>query len=344
MKIDKIDTIELRNIVLNYMLNGKFGFAKYADSLRFGAWTAIKKACLYKGINNLTEEDYYKCVDILKKFDCFEFDEDPLSSHLRIVKIPLDYMKIDKKMVKDAVLNYMEEKEISSMSVGSIQNAIEKELFVGTKYIGLSSFVLDECIEKLKEFDCFEFNDGKITYKETLKERLQNKFNIVIDTIKDNIGVIVVVASAVVFVGGYAGLIINGINLNEKYENSIVVDSDKEYSMKDIYVVYSVDEVHFCTRSIHKITEDDKIHGKFARGYGSIDEYYYRDEIYDYYDIKTGNKICEDHQDGFYIEGLMNFYGNFDMKDRGYKIGIDEITNDIDNDYLLSREPEMRRK
>lgn len=354
----EIDEIKLRNIVLDAILNSsreRFIYDRKITNKIMFPWFDISVKFRSEGVMLNGIEDKQKCISILKKFDCFEFINSDLGDvYIKLIKLPLDYIGINKEMVKDAVLNYMEEKKISSMSIKEISCAIEKEIrnSIGRKvrvssesfYSDFSSFVLEECIRVLKEFDCFEFDNDNIVHKQTLKERLQNKFNIAIDSIRDNIGEIAIAAASIVVVGGMIGLTINGINLNKKYENSILVDNDKEYSMKDIYVVYTKDEVHFCTRNLHKIHEEEKIHGEFRRGYGGVDEYYYRDEVYDYYDIKTGNKICEDHQDGFYIEKLMDFYGKLDMKGRNYKIGVDEITNDIDNDYLLSRDPGLRRK
>ena len=77
---------------------------------------------------------------------------------------------------------------------------------------------------------------------------------------------------------------------------------------------------------------------------GNVGEYYYRDDIYDYYDVQTGNRICQDHEDGFYVEKLTDFYTAYDMKKVGYSISISDVEDKINNDYLLSREPEIRRK
>ena len=263
----------------------------------------------------------------------------------------------DRKLVRDVILEYVENHVNSSnystynMSVEEYTLDIEqiKNIIIdnianddGSQITGDK---LQYFIQLLKENECFKFKEDKLKIaKIPLDYKLKHKYNIAIDTIKDNITEIVVTTAGIVVV---SSMIVGAIYLvnqageeYDRYENSILVDNEKNYHMKDIYVVYSVDNVSFCTRSIHKITEDDKVYGNYRH----IDEYYYRDEIYDYYDIKTGKKICSDHQDGFYIEGLSDFYDKYEMCKKNYKISLDEVERDIDNDYLLSRDPGLRRK
>ena len=268
----------------------------------------------------------------------------------------------DRKLVRDVILEYVEE-YVNSFNYGMLYKiSVEGRTLdiEEIKTIILDNIVNDDgsritgdelqhFIQLLKENECFEFKEDMLKIvKVPLDYKLKHKYNIAIDTIKDNISKIAVATGGIVVV---SSMIVGGIYFSnqrneqyDRYQNSILVDNEKNYHMKDIYVVYSSDNVYFCTRSMHKITEDDKVYGNFRFGGGNIDEYYYRDEIYDYYDIKTGKKICSDHQDGFYIEGLLDFYGMNKMSEKNYQISLEEITNDIDNDYLLSRDPGLRRK
>lgn len=134
--------------------------------------------------------------------------------------------------------------------------------------------------------------------------------------------------------GVMGGLALNSID--ENYYNSNVAYNDTEFPMRDIYIVYNMDSVYFCNRHIIKITE--------AKKEAITRDYYYRDEIYDYYDIRTGEKICQDHEDGFYIEELFGFYDRFYMKSKNFNIELDEVANDINLEFLLSREAKIKRK
>ena len=188
--------------------------------------------------------------------------------------------------------------------------------------------------------------------KEKLKEDLEKKYNIVINTIKDNISNIAIISTGVVICTAYlVGLfswsnwLINSTEEDFKnYQNSIVLFDDDEYKMSNIFVVYDANNVHFCTRKIHKITEEEKISGNFRYGSGHVDEYFYRDEIYEYFDVETKERICYDHQDGFYIENLLGFYSREDMRNQNFKLSSGEVKARLDNDYLLSRDPGLRRK
>ena len=234
---------------------------------------------------------------------------------------------------------------------------------------------MQKLFDLLKDINCFKIEDNVLKIvKMPLDYNLKRKFNITIDFVKDNIidnivdnilpisitagGVVLVTFIVVGFVNHQKNLDKYYENqakyrqMEQKYYNSILVDDDKTYYMGNIYVVYDVDNVYFCTKKIQKVTEKSKTKGKFnvdgsyidIHGEGEADEYYYRDEIYDYYDIKTGKKICSDHEDGFYIEKLLDFYTVDKMNVKNYKISLDEIENDIDNDYLLSRDPGLKRK
>lgn len=269
----------------------------------------------------------------------------------------------DKKLARNVVLEYIKnrvnayndddffEHEISmeDVSLNSFELADAMSNIVHDDGSELTVEEKQDYIELLKQDEHFDFEDGDLRVaKIPLDFILKQKYNIAIDTIKDNIAEIAMAAGAIVVV---SSVVIGGVYLGdsqlekrEKYQNSVLVSDERDYLMKDIYVVYDVDNTHFCTRKIQKITEDDKIYGSFRRGYGIVDEYYYRDEIYDYYDIKTDEKVCCDHEDGFYIEGLMDFYDMNKMSDKNYRISLDEVSNDIDNENLLSRDASLKRK
>ena len=187
-------------------------------------------------------------------------------------------------------------------------------------------------------------NNEKNEKTDSLRSKLQKKYNIVINAMKKNMDEIII--GATVFVCGI-GLVagISGINkmseISENCSNAQLITDDSEYNLEDVYVVYNNTDTHFCTRkNLQKITEDTKVKG----GLFETNEYYYRDEIYGYYDIKTGDKVCQDHEDGFYIENLKDFYSTGDLYVMDYKVNLNDVEKEINNDYLLSREPKLKRK
>ena len=279
-------------------------------------------------------------------------------------------LKCDKKVIRNAILDFVKngvDNPIKMKGYALDSAYLHPIIFnvVGTEILDENEYneMINEYIEIIKQDECFRFEDKiteegikikdgiirvvKVPLEYKLKE-IQSKYNIAVDSIKDNIDTIAYVAGGItVLTISIVGMIyfINSADQKfEKYEKSLIVNDDKEYQMKDIYVVYDAYNVYFCNKNINMVTEDDKISGTFIRGYGKVDEYYYRDEIYSYYDIKTGKEICHDHEEGFYIEKLMDFYNVDQMADKNYKINLSEISNDINNDYLLSRDPGLRRK
>lgn len=187
-------------------------------------------------------------------------------------------------------------------------------------------------------------NDEQNEKDDLLRSKLQKKYNIVINTMKKNIDKIII--GATVFVTGIG--VMAGVSLynkqseiNSNCSNAQLVTDDGEYKIGDVYVVYNATDTHFCIRkNLQKISENTKVKGGLLR----TNEYYYRDEIYGYYDIKTGDKICQDHEDGFYIENLKDFYTTDDLYMMNYKVSLDEVSKSINNDYLLSRTPNLKRK
>lgn len=208
---------------------------------------------------------------------------------------------------------------------------------------------VQDCIKVLRSNDSYEITEDGIKVKAPLwKAVVENKHSVVVQTIKNNaIEAIFISAISACTLGAVAAVgffIYDSHSETINYPNSKFVTDSGQYNLSDIYVVYNVDNTYFCTRDLVKVTEADSVNGNFSMGNGKVGEYYYRDDIYDYYDVKTGNKICQDHEDGFYIEKLTDFYNMHSMRDRKYSISISEVENEINNDYLLSRNPGIRRK
>ena len=108
----------------------------------------------------------------------------------------------------------------------------------------------------------------------------------------------------------------------EKYISTTIETKNGIHNIDDVYVVYNADKVWFCNRKIVAVNKDETIYGDFYRGYGDVSEYYYRDEIYEYYDLKYGEKICQTHEDGFYIESLMKLYSEEEVIKHNYQLSI----------------------
>ena len=187
---------------------------------------------------------------------------------------------------------------------------------------------------------------------EDLKKKIEEKFNVTINFIKtNNKGNI---QDAIVF-GGISSFVIGvtAVAIASGFEVRTTINNienstlklrpngvEQEYEYKDVYVVYNAEDVFFCNRKVVAVNEVTKTSGQFTRGTGEVREYQTREEVYGYFDIKTGEKICEDHEQGFYIENLSTVYkmkNSDEFRTGPESKSYDEVAEDIDTEYLLSR-------
>ena len=201
------------------------------------------------------------------------------------------------------------------------------------------------------KFKC-ENNIYHLDKKLSFKEKLEVTNNVAINYVKNNdalevfrTGLTVASFITVIVVGVIC--IDRGIKKNidnENYNKAVIVYKDNNYDINDLYVVYSIEGVCFCNRKLNKITENSLVDGESIFGFGEVSDNYYRDEIYAYYDVKNGNKVCEDHEEGYYIEKLSDLSLQDIFKSHDYKMSLNEIEQEVNLDYLLSREPNPKQK
>lgn len=122
-----------------------------------------------------------------------------------------------------------------------------------------------------------------------------------------------------------------------KYYSSSIDYQEDNYDVNDIFVVYNAEDLWFCRRHLSSVTETETLR------YGQT--VYTRDDIYDYYDIKTNEKICHDHEANFYIESIDKVYGPEDAtySDDG-DIQLSDIEDKVTLQYVLSRKPKIEVK
>lgn len=175
-----------------------------------------------------------------------------------------------------------------------------------------------------------------------LKEKLEKKFNITINFINKNKKIVLFYS---IILGVFPSTIaFKYSDLEEKYDNAKVVHMQNEYNLDDIYVVYNKDQVWFCTRKIFNISTAEKTISASFLGTGTSETYEYRKKIYEYLDIKTGQKICQDDEKDFFIEKLRAVYSSSEAKEDNYSVNLKELEEEKDLDNLLSREPKLRQK
>lgn len=172
--------------------------------------------------------------------------------------------------------------------------------------------------------------DGdKCILSDTYKKRIELKNNVVINFILNSKPKIPspIVASAILLSAPFVvGAIINQSTSNiEEYKQSVIVYNDKEYTVNDLYAVYTPDNVYFCNRKLNQNNDSDN------------------NEVYDYYDIKTGNKICSDNEDGFMIEKFTDLPFREEFSQFNNKMTLDEIENRMLRDYMVYGEERNRR-
>lgn len=232
--------------------------------------------------------------------------------------------------------------------------------------LGLSQEKIVSCFETLNDTDYFTLsgythivNKDKVNPLEKAKINIQDKFKITIDYIAEPIkeeplwlipitmGAVVAIGTVLLFSdmhNAYKGRM-ERLEIQNNFPHTTITYQDETYNIREVYAVYNNEQVWFCTAKLAEITEDEKLHGQFGRyGSGTVDEYYYREEIYEYYDIKTGEKICREHDEGFYIESIYSMYNMYYASEHNYTTTLESVENSFDIDYLLSREPQQRLK
>lgn len=117
-----------------------------------------------------------------------------------------------------------------------------------------------------------------------------------------------------------------------KIKNSELMQHNKYYNIDDLYIVYNNNDIWYCHRNV------TNIYTKYEEQNNEI--YGYRGLEYGYYDIKSGEKICEDFDSNFYIESLLDICYENEIYGDNYIISIDSIEKEVTVDTLLSREPE----
>lgn len=204
------------------------------------------------------------------------------------------------------------------------------------------------------------FEEKKCIYvddKRTILEKIQEKFDIIVNYINENdacfisVALAPVIITAGILIGGCVYLVNDQQAMLEMRENTRIVYEDQTFCMSDIFAVYNREDVWYCTRKLANIEEKEKtdiyVSGGRNRFLVNGGEYYYRDDIYDYYDIKTGDKICQDHEENFYIERVDSLYSNDEIKkheESNYHISLKDLESEKNIDELLSRNPMPRRK
>ena len=177
------------------------------------------------------------------------------------------------------------------------------------------------------------------------KEFIEEKYDIVVDFMDEYSEVLISVGVVLVILAVVAVFCIGFYYSNKQYDkylSSSVNTMNDTYTISDVYVVYIVDELWFCNRKLIEINEKMGINGEAYHGTGYVSDYYYRDEIYEYYDIKSKEKICQTHESGFYIESLLDLYTEKDVKAHNYETPIDDLENEIEIEDILDRDPELK--
>ncbi|MBO5096231.1 MAG: hypothetical protein J6B98_05090 [Bacilli bacterium] len=239
--------------------------------------------------------------------------------------------------------------------------------------LGISPEKHGSCIDILEDSGYFKtimdgssyigwiVNKEKTTPLERAKINIEDKFKITIDycitkpiiePIKDkpwrlipiSVGAVIAIGTVLIFSNEYkerAEL----LEMVNNFPHTTITYQDETYNIREVFAVYNNEQVWFCTAKLAEITEDEKLYGYFGRfGSGTVGEYYYREEIYEYYDIKTGEKICREHDEGFYIESIYPMYNMYSAREQNYTTTLENVENSFDIDYLLSREPRARLK
>lgn len=252
-------------------------------------------------------------------------------------------------MIKNLRINEEKLRDLSDKKLTRIM--LEKPYYY-------SEYEIDEFENKIKEIkpdyvfprDMFRWDFDHSVYilkKDAEKAKKRKRLKAALDTLIDWLPYtisFIVSFGLIVYMKIIDEQIEDACLAKEKYNNSNIIYMDNSYSIQDVYVIYNVDTVWFCTRKLEKVTENSSVYGYENRRYGQTNEYYYREEIYGYYDIITGEKICQDHEDGFYLEALIDVYSKEESKYHNYNVDLGNLQDEVTIDELLSEEGTIKPK
>lgn len=195
----------------------------------------------------------------------------------------------------------------------------------------------DDNEQEEKQYDMDLIKDKFFDALDFIKE----KYDIVVDFIDENFFIGLAFAGFILIMSLTGITICHGLDMQAQYEKYISTTIDTKngnYSICDVYAVYNAESLWFCNRRLVAINEEETVRGI------SVADYYYRDEIYEYYDLKNGEKICQTHEDGFYIEPLMDLYSEEELMEHNYKLSLDNLEEEKSIEDVLSRDPGYKRK
>lgn len=262
-------------------------------------------------------------------------------------------MQKNNKKIREAILKYAKEKvDNANKNIQNKDNIIMLEgYYISTTEVfdaidslvhingyNLSDIEKTECLKMLREDECFKYDGYNLTIvKVPLEFKLSQKYNIVVKTISDNLVKVCTASMAVLAVP----LTIGMVQLNNDYQKALLTDNGKEYLMKDIYVVSDENNIHFCNRRENQTKAKSINPIYYLNKDGKYDIYPYYvdvDEFYDYFDIENGHKICSSDNEKYHIENLLELYTINELEHYNYKVDINEVKKNINNDYVLSND------
>lgn len=304
---------------------------------------------------------WYDKYSISKYLKNLGLDDKRIQSCIETLKSSNMFINID-----DIDIETIADKEIEKLSADIIVRLVARKcdylyytdkMYELLKQLNLSTGKYEACVRYLEDnklsfegpgpiSDRYILNENMLSKSEIKQIKLHDKFEIVFDFIDS--GELALLSRCTFVAIGIAAIMslpyIHLFSSSSKDYDAKLVMSNEEYDINDIYAVYNNENVWFCTRTLKTVNEEDKMAGTMQYGSGYVDEVYYRDEIYNYIDLKTGRLICHDHEDNFYIENISSLYNSSNFQNDSHKLTFNDLENDISVDWLLSREPGTKSK
>lgn len=128
--------------------------------------------------------------------------------------------------------------------------------------------------------------------------------------------------------------ILNPVFLNNKEKHQVVYNK-KIYKMKNLYIVYNENNNYFCIRYIDNKTGEINLYGDISN------KKYYKNIIYDYYDIKTGELVYMSNLDTYQVESMNVFNSIFGIT--GKTISLKKIEKMIHMPIAMFDKPKMKQ-
>lgn len=118
----------------------------------------------------------------------------------------------------------------------------------------------------------------------------------------------------------------SNVDLTDGYYEENNFDKIK---LNDVFLVYNIDNHYSCYRKL--VGYDQQYISHVFSTQAVLD----RVEIYEYYDLQTGEKVCQTGDEGYFYEPIINYIDFSDIKDLDYEVTAEQLNQMIEQSDMM---------